>query len=130
MSFREEFERGIEEFNNGEYFACHDTFEAIWMELGGDRRRCMQGLIQAAVGIFHASRANLTGSYSQLTKGLDKLSDFRPRFLGVDIETLHRQLEEFRARVQRAFISGAEFVEFDSVPTISYRFDPETMSDF
>lgn len=28
---------GAEQFNNREFYACHDTFEAIWMETLDDR---------------------------------------------------------------------------------------------
>ena len=28
----QEFWQGVEEFNNREYYACHDTLEALWME--------------------------------------------------------------------------------------------------
>ncbi|NEQ23504.1 MAG: DUF309 domain-containing protein, partial [Microcoleus sp. SIO2G3] len=28
----EEFWQGVEQFNQQEFYACHDTLEALWME--------------------------------------------------------------------------------------------------
>lgn len=128
---REEYELGITEFNRGQFFECHDTFEHIWMEQRGERRRFIQGLIQAAVGIFHASRRNFRGANSQLTKGMAKLAEFRPRYLGIEVEKLYNDLIPLHRAVQQILLDGEKgSVDIALIPTIDYSFDSESMSDF
>lgn len=80
--------KGIEEFNRGDYFECHETLEDVWMlEAGGDKR-FYQGLIQLSVGFFHLFNRNLSGAASQWEKGMAKLADYDDEHLGVNLKTL------------------------------------------
>ena len=129
--YRREFELGVAEFNNGQFFECHDTFEHLWMDQRGERRRFVQGLIQVAVGIFHASRSNFRGSNSQLTKGMAKLAEFRPRTLGIDVEKLYSDLLPLHHAVQAILLNGEQgSVDAALIPRIEYQYDAETMADF
>lgn len=126
IDFREHLELGIDEFNAGRFFECHDTFEELWMAEHGERRRFLQGLIQAAVGIFHASRNNVRGAESQIAKSMAKLAEAPGEYLGIDVAQLHRELEQFlrthRARVGR----GEPGYDADDVPRIIYKRDRST----
>ena len=42
--------KGIEEFNQGLYFQCHETLEEVWLEEQGEDRLFYQGIIQIAFG--------------------------------------------------------------------------------
>lgn len=119
---REQFELGINEFNEGKFFECHDTFEAMWMEERGEARRFLQGLIQGAVGILHATRGNLPGAESQLSKSLAKLGEYPVRYLGIDVESLRTGLESVRASLG----GTGGLLRFDPmlIPTIDYSGDP------
>ena len=44
---------GIRLFNAGEFFACHDVLEDFWGEQTCAEKPFFQGLIQAAVALFH-----------------------------------------------------------------------------
>lgn len=58
----------------GLYFEAHEILEHVWIHMPpGIRRRCVQGLIQVAVGFHHAERGSLMGAVNQLAKGLQKL---------------------------------------------------------
>src|SRR3954467_9539412 len=118
MQFLEQYEGGIAEFNDGRYFECHDTLEELWMDERGERRRFLQGLIQGAVGLFHATGGNFTGANSQLTKSLEKLDLFGERFLGVDLDALRDELREVRAIIRRGIASGVERFDPESLPSI------------
>lgn len=126
VSYREQFELGIAEFNRGEFFACHDTFEELWRESRGERSLFLQGLIQSAVGIFHCMSGNTRGALSQLTRGLEKLSGYGPTFDGIDVAALIGALERLRG----AIVEGIERrdYQFDPalVPTLEYR--PDSLS--
>jgi uncharacterized protein len=86
------FDRGIAEYNRGEYFEAHDTWEELWRETRGDERLFYQALIQAAVGLYHLSRGNLPGAKSQLKKAVAKLEQYPPLYHGVRTEELLRDL--------------------------------------
>src|SRR5258706_176748 len=77
------FERGLELFNRGEYFACHEVWEEIWLRSDGDEKLFYQGLIQAAVAILHAERGNLRGAYSTWRKAIAKLDALPANYLGI-----------------------------------------------
>ncbi len=128
MDYREQYELGIAEFNNGEYFECHDTFEDLWMHERGDQKRFLQGLIQGAVGIFHATRNNFNGSESQLTKAIDKLAGFPGRYSGVDVDALRNGLIALRLSIRKSTAKGSPSYNPDVIPKIDYVYDEATMS--
>lgn len=78
MTREDQFKRGVEQFNNGYFFECHDTLEEIWMETVGHDRMFLQGLIQVSVGFYHLFNKNFKGAVSQFMKGLKKLDHYRP----------------------------------------------------
>lgn len=80
--------RGVEEFNAGRFFECHDTLEEIWKGTSGDERRFLQGLIQVSVGFYHFGNGNPSGALSQWGKGVDKLAGFGDDFGGVKLGPL------------------------------------------
>ena len=82
----EQFQRGIEDFNRGFFFECHDTLEDLWHETRGMDRLFLQGLIQVSVGFYHLLNVNFKGAVSQLTRGLDKLDRYRPAHNGIEID--------------------------------------------
>ena len=89
--------RGINFFNSGHYFEAHEAWEDLWRETRGPLRLFYQGLVQAAVGMHHLQRANLNGGRSQLTKSIDKLSQYPPRFCRIDNGKLVEDLRQILA---------------------------------
>lgn len=81
---------GIELFNRGEFFVCHEVLEEIWTAERGPRRVFLQSLIHFAVAFYHDGRGNPVGAARQLRKGLRKLAAFRPACEGIDTEQLYR----------------------------------------
>ena len=60
-------------FNAGEWYACHDGFEALWHETQGPCRRTLQGILQIAVAHHHLDRGNQRGAMVLLGEGLGRL---------------------------------------------------------
>ena len=85
-------QRGIELFNNREFFQCHEELEEAWTAEVGPRRLFLQALIHLAVGFFHCQRHNPTGAARQLRKGLHKLAAYLPCCEGIDTVLLHREV--------------------------------------
>jgi len=61
----QEIQKGVEEFNSGQFFECHDTLEEVWRGVRGPARGFFQGLIQISVGFYHLRKANLLGASSR-----------------------------------------------------------------
>jgi predicted metal-dependent hydrolase len=113
LDFDTEYQRGIDLFNQREFFECHDVFEDLWHDERGERRLFLQGLIQAAVGCYHLSNGNTSGAISQYRKSIDKLSHYPGEYLGLELETLRLSLEEC--------LSGAEAMHAQG---LRYEVDP------
>ncbi len=78
----------VHQFNTGEFYACHDTLEALWMEALDPERRFYQGLLQTAVAYYHLSHRNWRGCVTLLGEGSSKLSDYQPTYAALDIDAL------------------------------------------
>src|SRR5262249_52501180 len=68
------------------------VWEDLWSESHGAERRFYQGLIQAAVGLFHFSGGNLGGALKLYRSSYDYMQECGSPFLGVDIEDFWRQM--------------------------------------
>jgi uncharacterized protein len=65
--------QGIELFNCGEFFECHEVLEQVWLNAQDERKLFLQGLIQIAVGFYHLRRGNAVGATRLLNAGSSKL---------------------------------------------------------
>ena len=89
------FEQGIELFNEGRFFECHEAWEEIWKRSDGELKLFYQGLIQAAVAILHAQRGNLEGARSLHQKAREKLDALADEHMGIALAEMRVALAEF-----------------------------------
>lgn len=94
--------QGIRLFNEGEYYRSHDIIEEVWLEEVGETRRLLQGLIQAAVALLHAERANNRAAVKMYRASLAKLEPYAPSCCGLDLETLIDEMKTYFAPLLRA----------------------------
>lgn len=109
---------GVQQFNNGQFFECHDTWEEIWMEKRGEEKKFLQGLIQIAVGYSHASNGTFHAALSQLSKGADKLSGIPTHFFGIDADHILRVAQDHARMCEDIIIEHASVSAFTERPTI------------
>ena len=88
------FLKGIDEFNQGLFFECHETLEEIWLEEHGEERRFYQGIIQVAAGYFKLEQGVPAGAIKLWHTGLEKLEPYAPVYLGIDVESFVRAVRE------------------------------------
>jgi len=93
------FHKGVEEFNAGRFFECHETLEDLWHGVRGEARDFFQGLIQIAVGLYHFDNGNLTGSRSQLEKGLHRFEGYTNSYMGIALGEFRRQATTWLEKV-------------------------------
>ncbi len=75
-------------FNDREFFTCHDVLEDVWSESVGPERDLYQGLIHAAVALFHFSEGNLGGAHKMYHSAVRYLTAFLPRPSPFDLPRL------------------------------------------
>ena len=96
-SVAEFFEKGIDLFNEGKFFECHEAWEEVWKRSEGDAKLFYQGIIQAAVAILHAQRGNLTGAASLYGKSSAKIDHLPAEHMGIALGELRDGLKAFFA---------------------------------
>jgi uncharacterized protein len=104
--------RGIEEFNRGEFYECHEYLEEAWMQEPRQVRFLYQGILQVGVGFYHLQNDNWRGATGVLRNGIERLREFEPETLGVDVRRLVRESERCLEELEEL---GRERVrEFDT----------------
>jgi len=101
MTVSPEFERGIAEFNQQQFYACHDTLEAIWIDAEEVDKRFYQGILQVAVGCYHLSNDNLRGAIILLGEAVRRLCDYQPDYEEVNVELLLEQSVDLLQTLQQ-----------------------------
>ena len=84
----ETFQLGIQQFNQKQFYQCHDTLEAIWIEAPEMDKRFYQGILQVAVACHHLSNLNIRGAIILLGEGIRRLNDYQPDYYGIDVDRL------------------------------------------
>ncbi len=92
----EQYREGLRLFNEEEFFECHDVLEELWSETDGPEKKFIQGLIQAAIALFHFGNENFGGA-KKLYLSSRKLLDIHPP------ETMGIALGEFLNDFERCF---------------------------
>ncbi len=85
--------RGIEHFNECDFFEAHEVWEELWTDYQGPSRKFYQGLIQVAVCLHHFGNENTRGAVKLYHSCRSYLEEYRPHHLGLDIEKLFSELE-------------------------------------
>jgi uncharacterized protein len=97
-----EFWQGVEQFNQRQFYDCHDTLEALWMEAIDPERTFYQGLLQIAVALYHLGNQNLRGAIILLGEGMNRLRHYQPSFADIAVTPLLDQSRALQAKLQQA----------------------------
>jgi uncharacterized protein len=106
------FARGVDEFNRGFYFECHDTLEDLWSGLRGPVRDFFQGLIQVSVAFYHLGNGNPAGAESMMRRALKRFERYPDRYFGFDLAAQRAELRHWLSRIA----SGSDLAEGGSPP--------------
>ncbi|MGV0104443.1 DUF309 domain-containing protein [Nostoc sp. DSM 114160] len=87
----QEFWQGVEQFNSGQFYACHDTLEALWIEASEPEKSFYQGILQIAVALYHLENRNWRGAVILLGEGSNRLRRYPSSYSGVDVDELLSQ---------------------------------------
>ena len=112
--------KGIEEFNKGEFYECHEYLEEAWLREPRRVRFLYQGILQVGVGFYHLGNGNWRGATGLLRNGTIRLKEFEPATSGIDVARLIRECERCLEELEKL---GRERVgEFDplKVPKVQF----------
>jgi predicted metal-dependent hydrolase len=114
MSYQNDprFLKGIEEFNQGLFFECHETLEEIWLEEHGHDRTFFQGLIQIAAGYYKLQQGVPAGAIKLWRMGLEKLAPYGANYEGIELESLGNSVRASLTALEGTQRSG------DAVPAV------------
>lgn len=108
----QEFWQGVEQFNQQEFYACHDTLEALWMEALEPQKRFYQGVLQIAVACYHLSNLNWRGAMILLGEGIGRLREYEPVYEEIDVtELLTQSIQLLKELQQTGPEQVADFVQ-------------------
>ncbi|MBX9948284.1 MAG: DUF309 domain-containing protein [Candidatus Obscuribacterales bacterium] len=79
--------KGLEEFNNREFFAAHETLEVYWNTVSGDEKELVQSIIQTAVAYYHFGRGNYVGARKLLARAVARAESVDSNTLGIEVST-------------------------------------------
>jgi predicted metal-dependent hydrolase len=100
-----EFWQGVEQFNSGQFYACHDTLEALWIEANEPEKSFYQGILQIAVAQYHLENGNWRGAVILLGEGGNRLRRYPSVYSGIDVDELSNQSAALLSALQEM---GAE----------------------
>jgi predicted metal-dependent hydrolase len=109
---------GLDLFNRREFFEAHEVWEELWHETPGPDRRFYQGLIQAAVAVYHAGNGNGRGARRLFHSGRKYMSAYPSQHLGLDIPTFWTAMERALADFLSEAPADSATLRADLLPTI------------
>ena len=80
--------KGVEQFNAGEYWPCHETLETLWRAEPRPVRELYQGVLQVGVAFHHLTDRNYAGAIKLFHRGLSRLRGLPETCQGVRVAAL------------------------------------------
>ncbi len=112
--------KGIEEFNKGEFYKCHEFLEEAWMQEPRRVRFLYQGILQVGVGFYHQQNGNWRGATGLLRNGTTRLKEFEPETLGIDVARLVRECERCLRELEELGRERVEEFDRSGVPKVEW----------
>lgn len=104
--------KGIELFNQREFFECHEVIEEAWLAEQEPIRIMYQGILQLGVACYHIQNKNWRGAMKVLERGVAKTNRYAPECMGINLAQLLADAGAIRQELIRL---GPEWEgEFDS----------------
>jgi len=79
---------GLRLYDAGEFFAAHEAWESVWLDLQEPDKTFLQGLIQVTAAFYHLQRNNPLGTALLLQAALQRLERYPARFGGISVTLL------------------------------------------
>lgn len=110
--------QGIREFNNRDWYECHETVEDLWIGENGEVRDFYQGVIQIAIALHHWRNGNFGGAVSLLKGGVVYLRRVPDRCQWVDVVRLIADSDRMRYALEELGKEQMESLDPALIPLI------------
>jgi hypothetical protein len=104
--------KGLEEFNAGEYYECHETLEAAWVAEPGPVRDVYRGILQVAVAYYQIQRGNYRGAMKVFLRSIQWLEPLPEKCQGIEIGRFREDARQ--ARLALEALGPERIGEFDT----------------
>jgi uncharacterized protein len=74
----ERLRRGTDQFNAGQFYEAHESWEELWLESSGNEKLFLQGLIQIAAGYVKTHMGGRSGALKLFERGAAKVRQAAP----------------------------------------------------
>ncbi|MCE7946984.1 MAG: DUF309 domain-containing protein [Chloroflexi bacterium CFX4] len=103
--------RGLQEFNRGEYYECHETLEEAWMAETRPIRDLYRVILQVSVAYYQILRGNYNGAHKMFLRAVQWFAPLPDQCMGVDIAALRADVAAVRTHLQA--LGAANIANFD-----------------
>jgi predicted metal-dependent hydrolase len=115
---------GVLFFNRRDFFQAHEVWEDLWGDTQGMDHRFYQGLIQAAVALYHYGNGNVRGALKLFHSGRAYMQPYPSPHHGLDVTAFWERMRECFATLLNADLPPAVARPDEAlIPTL--RLDPE-----
>jgi predicted metal-dependent hydrolase len=108
----------IRQFNNREWYDCHETIEELWLGETGEMRNFLQGTLQISVALLHWRNGNHGGAVSLLKSGVKYLKCVSDVCLWVDVLALIADSERVRISLEELGTERMASLDSTHIPLI------------
>lgn len=115
-------ERGLELFNQHEFFEAHEMLELAWRDETGPIRELYRGILQISVAYHHILRGNYRGASKMFIRSRIWLDPFPDRCRGVDLAGFRKDYYRAEEALQR--LGPERILMFDRGLMKPIRYEP------
>lgn len=91
----------IRQFNERQWYECHETLEELWIGEEGEVRDFFQGVLQIAVALHHWRNGNYGGAISLLSGGVTYLGRVQATCMWVDVARIIADANSMRQALEK-----------------------------
>jgi uncharacterized protein len=93
---------GLACYRRTEFFAAHELWESVWLQLEEPEKTFLQALIQIAAAFHHLQAGNSAGAVSLLRRALGRLESRPAQFGGIAVEPLRAEVRAWLEKLDGA----------------------------
>ena len=103
----EEFERGVNYFNNAQFQHSYDAWELLWERKNATAKKFLKGLMELTSTCQSIIKPDIHQSVeNNLDKAYSKLEMFLPEYFGVPVAPLLKHIEEYKEIIVKSKQNG------------------------
>lgn len=115
--------QGLEEFNAGEYYECHETLEHAWMDEEGPVRNVYRGILQVGVAYYHIERSNYWAAIKMFLRAIQWLEPLPEICHGIQIGQFRADTRAARQQLERLGPDRIHEFELSRIAPVRYDAD-------